>query len=70
MQTPDNDVPDDQKEQDHLVPDLDWWEQLKQRAAEEALKDTDDIPVPDYEPTDDDFDFEETPDEMSREETL
>jgi len=65
-----DEVPDDQKDPGHTIP-KDDWEKVRADAAVYAEEDTDDLDVP--EPDDEDFageGFDETPDEMTRGETL
>lgn len=64
-----DEVPDKLKDSAHTIP-KDEWEKVRADREAYAQEDTDDIDVPDHEPEDDDFDFQETPDELTREETL
>lgn len=62
-----NEVPDDQKEGDHLVP-VDKWPEIRAQAEANAAKyEHDDIEIPD---DDEDDPVEAWPDEVARDETL
>lgn len=64
--------PEESTDKDACTPMLtaEQWKKIVADAEKYAAEDQDDIEVPDHEPTDDDFDFTETPDEVTRGETL